>query len=73
MNEAEDRTSALEDKEENLDERSKENEIILTHRNVGHYQKTKSSNYRHKRGRRIPEQWHRADLQQDHRSKLSPN
>lgn len=35
MNEAEDRTSALEDKEENLDERSKENEKILTHRKCG--------------------------------------
>lgn len=32
MNQAEDRTSGLEDKEENLDERSKENEIILKQR-----------------------------------------
>ena len=36
----------------------------------GHYERTKSSNYRHRWGRIIPGQWQRLDLWHNHKSKL---
>lgn len=71
----------LEAKLQNLDQISKEHEKIKkktsqsrgrgegTHGNMGH-KESKPSNYRHRRGRRIPSRWHRPDLQENHRRKV---
>lgn len=72
----------LEAKLQNLDQISKEHEKLKnwnhteqgegeeTHGNMGHHKENKPSNYRHRRGRRIPSQWNRPDLQENHRRKV---